>query len=62
MKETCCGYVWQDQRTAEQKASEYRNGHIDLVERIEKLAETTDSLALHRLAVAERARISDINF
>ncbi|MCE0510883.1 hypothetical protein LVJ59_17690 [Microbacterium sp. KKR3/1] len=62
MKETGRGYVWQDQRTAEQKASEYRSGHIDLVERIEKLAEGSDSLALHRLAVAERARISDINF
>ena len=62
MKETGCGFVWADQRTAEQKASEYRNGHIDLVERIERLAEQTDSLGLYRLAATERARISDVNF
>lgn len=62
MKETGLGFVWADQRTAEQKASEYRNGHIDLVERLEKLAEETDSLALYRLAASERKRISDVNF
>lgn len=62
MKETGCSFVWADQRTAEQKANEYRSGHIDLVERIEALAEETDSLALHRLAVSERARISNVNF
>jgi len=62
MENTGCGFVWADQRTAEQKASEYRNGHIDLVERLEALAEETDSLALYRLVEAEKRRINDINF
>lgn len=62
MKETGCGFAWKDQRTAEQKVSEYRNGHVDLVERLEKLAEQTDSLALYRLVEAEKRRIQDVNF
>lgn len=62
MKETGCGFVWQDQRTAEQKASEYRNGHVDLVHRLEELVEQTDSLALFRIVEAEKRRIQDVNF
>lgn len=48
------GLAYRDQQAAERIANENRAAHLELIDKLETLNESLDSLALHRLIEEER--------